>query len=115
MRKTFIAIGELNQKIAIEKPPTTVDSLNQKTGEWAVVCSVFAKVLPVRGREFFDASQVQSESTYKFTIRYRADVKAGQRIVWNDARYDIISEPMLLDGLKNWMEILASSGVRNAY
>ena len=114
MKKTVVSVGELNQRITIEAPPFSVDDLNQTTGNWTTVCSVWAKVIPVRGREFFEASRLQNETTYRFTIRYRKDVVATQRIVWLGKRYEIISEPMLLDGMRTWMEILASSGIRNA-
>lgn len=47
---------------------------------WTDVITVWAAIDPVSGREFYEASQNQSEVTHKIRCRYFSGLKAEQRI-----------------------------------
>lgn len=83
---------ELNRKITFRKPTITQDP---NTGEmietWTDYLSVFAKVEPLVGREYFAAAAVQSEDTTKFTIRFHDGLDVTMRIVFDGTEYNITS------------------------
>ncbi|WP_299452177.1 phage head closure protein [uncultured Pigmentiphaga sp.] len=88
---TYVAT-DLNRKITFRKLTLTQDP---NTGEmieaWADHVSVFARVEPLVGREYFAAAAVQAEDTTKFTMRYRGDITPDMRIAFDGDTYDIIS------------------------
>jgi SPP1 family predicted phage head-tail adaptor len=53
--------------------------------------SVWAKVIPVSGREFIEAKATQSENIYRFIIRYRKDLDTSMKITFNDRTFEIVS------------------------
>ena len=83
---------ELNRKITFQEEIITQDP---DTGEmvtaWVDVDSVFAKVEPLVGREYMAAAAIQAEDTTKFTCRYRGDLNASMRIVFDGKNYNIQS------------------------
>lgn len=83
---------ELTRKILFQRLVTTEDP---GTGDiiesWADFVSVFAKVEPLVGREYFAAAAVQAEDSVKFTMRYMAGLVASMRILLDGQHYNIKS------------------------
>lgn len=88
---TYVAT-DLNRKITFRKLTLTQDP---NTGEmieaWADHVSVFARVEPLVGREYFAAAAIQSEVQTKFTLRHRGDITPDMRIAFDGDSYDITS------------------------
>lgn len=86
------AATDLNRKITFRQLTITQDP---NTGEmietWTDYVSVFARVDPLVGREYFAAAAVQAEDSRKFTMRYRGDIDATMRIAFDGNEYDIQS------------------------
>ena len=83
---------ELNRKITfqqltIEQDPNTGAMLEV----WTDYASVFAKVEPLLGREFWAAAATQAEDSIKFTMRYMGGLDAAMRIAFNGGGYNITS------------------------
>lgn len=83
---------ELNRKITfqqltIEQDPSTGAMIEV----WADYTSVFAKVEPLLGREFWAAAATQSEDSIKFTIRHRGDLNTAMRIAFDGKDFNITS------------------------
>lgn len=108
-----ITIGQLDQRIALQSRSAGVDVLGQPSGAWATVATVWGRARPLRSRELFAAGQVQNVADVEFTIRYRADVRATWRLLWRGAAYDITGEPIDIDGQRQWMQLLAASGIKD--
>lgn len=83
---------ELNRKITFQEEIIGQDPV---TGEmvttWTDLATVFAKVEPLVGREYMAAAAIQAEDTTKFTCRYRGDLNASMRIVFDGKNYNIQS------------------------
>lgn len=83
---------ELNRKITIQESQITQDP---NTGEmivtWVDFVSVFAKIEPLVGREYLAAAAIQAENLCKFTMRYRGDINASMRIVFDGKLFNITS------------------------
>lgn len=83
---------ELNRKITFQAFTITQDPVTGEiTESWTDHVSVFAKVEPLVGREYFAAAAVQAEDTTKFTMRFRGDLDTAMRIVFDGQNYNITS------------------------
>lgn len=95
---TYVAT-DLNRKITFRQFTTVV---NPDTGtireEWADYVSVFARVDPLLGREYFAAAAVQAEDLTKFTIRHRGDIDPAMRIAFDGHEYNITSVQNIRSG-----------------
>ena len=107
-----ITAGQLDQRITLQQRSAGADVLGQPSGAWADVASVWAKARPLRSRELFAAGQIENVTDVEFTIRWRADVRNTWRVLWRGVAHDITGMPIDIDGQQQWLELLASSGVR---
>lgn len=105
--------GELDQRITVQTPASTVDALGQRTETWTDVATLWAQAQPLRGREFFAAGQVQSEAAVRFRIRYRTGIDGTMRVLWRGVPHAIVAEPMDVDGGKHTLELMCSAGIRD--
>jgi SPP1 family predicted phage head-tail adaptor len=80
---------------------------------WEELAEVWAAMEPLTGREFWAQQQVQSEITVRIRVRYRSDVLAGMRVVYNEAIYMIRN---VIDPLEKHEELhlMCSEGVRES-
>jgi SPP1 family predicted phage head-tail adaptor len=104
--------GKLNQRVTLQRRAAGADAMGQASGAWEDVATLWAQVLPLRGREFFAAAQVQQELSIKVTIRYRADVAPSMRLVWQGQPHDITGV-VQIGGKKDWLEVMALGGVKD--
>jgi SPP1 family predicted phage head-tail adaptor len=86
-----VSAGDLRHKVTIQSPPTTLDDSGHPTGSWTTVRTVCANVMPLRGRELFNAQQAQVRTTHKVTIRYMAGVTGKQRLLFGTRTLEIDS------------------------
>ena len=104
--------SKLRYRIKIMSRVVTQDSYGQNVISWVLLAELWANVMAIRGREFFAAAQVNAENTVKFTIRYRNDVTALNRIEYDNKAYDITGI-VPLEGRKDWLELIAIEGIKD--
>lgn len=109
--------GELIHRVRIEQRDPTLGALREQSKQWVPVVELRARCYPLRGREFFEASQQQSEITMRVRIRYRAGITDKMRLLWmgegNNEPYDIAAPPIMLGGKKVWMDLMVKHGIRD--
>ena len=99
--------GDLRERIGIWRRSVTVKS-GITSESWEMLCSAWARVEPLSGREYFQTAAVNRENSIRFTIRYRADVTAEMTIRWRGTDYGI--ESVVNPGGRNVaLEILTRS------
>lgn len=84
--------GRLNRRITIQERIETQNDMGEVVWTWVDVCTVWAEIAAVGGREFFAAQQVQSSVTHNILIRYRPGIVAKMRAVESNCdavAYDI--------------------------
>lgn len=108
-----ITAGQLDQRITLQSRAAGVDALGQPSGAWLDVATVWGRARPLRSRELFAAGAVGNVTDVEFTIRWRADVRVSWRILWRGQPYDITGEPIDVDAQRQWIQLLAASGVRD--
>lgn len=104
--------GQFDQLVTIQQRVPGQNARGQAVDQWTPVATVFAKVEPLRGREFFAAGQMQSEATTRITIRWRAGVDERNRVMWRGEPHDITAaiDP---EGQRQVIELMCVHGVRD--
>lgn len=82
------------ETVRIERNAPTRSARGAEVDVWTEVATVRAAVLPLTGREFYAAQQVNAEITYKVRLRYRADVTSGCRLVWRSQVLEVVGPPV---------------------
>lgn len=84
--------SELRHRVTIQEFVEQVDEYGTPTGQaWQDVCTVWAAVEPIQGREYILLQNTQSELTARIRIRYRPGIKPAMRVVYGDRIFDIQS------------------------
>lgn len=83
--------GRLRQRVRIQEPVDAQNGLGEMIRAWSTVATVWAAVEPLRGREFFDAEQVQAEISHRVRLRYRPGVDATMRVLFGSRVFQIQS------------------------
>lgn len=100
--------GKLDRRITIQEPVVSQDGYGEPIAtRWSDVATVRAQVIPVSGREYFDAAAVRAEKTTRFRIRWRRGVTETQRIVYDGRNYNIRS--IVEIGRREGLEIAAEA------
>ena len=100
--------GRLNARITIEQPTDTQNAVGDTVQTWAVLDTVAAEYVPLRGQEAVVADAMQASITCKFRIRWRDDVTAIMRIKWDGRIYNIKGPPIPL-GRRETLELMAEA------
>jgi SPP1 family predicted phage head-tail adaptor len=104
-------IGSMDQRVTLQRRTGSKDAVGQQAFTWTDVCTVWAQVQAVRGREFFAAAQAQQEQTVKVRIRYRTDIDATLRLVHKGVEHHITG--VIPVGRNEMLEIMCLEGVRD--
>lgn len=100
-------IWRLRHKITIQKETEVPDGGGGFEIGWTNFASgVFASVEPLRGRELFEAQQLQSEITHRIRLRYRPGIKAEMRVVFRSRIFRIVSPPINEKEENRWMQLM---------
>ncbi len=83
--------GQLDQRVTVERASTGVDGYGEVITGWTPVCTTWATVEPLSGREYFAASAAQSEVTTRIRMRYRPGITSADRVIHEGTTYGITS------------------------
>ncbi len=82
MKKAAIKIGDMRHRITFQSGAEIEDEHHGHTIQWNNIATVWAKVDPVSGNEFYYSQQLKNTITHKITIRYRNDINVEMRIIF---------------------------------
>jgi SPP1 family predicted phage head-tail adaptor len=91
--------GKYRHKITIQQPGTIRNEYGEIVEGYIDFLETRAQFKPLYGRQLFAAEGSGSESTVTFAIRYRTGIKANFRIRYQGEIYEILYDPMDVDGL----------------
>ena len=101
--------GRLRHRITFERQAKQGGDFDNKPNPWkAIALGVPASVEPLRGREFTEAQQVQSQLTHKITTRWceaLGAVKTIDRIKMGDRVFNITAA-INVDERNKWLEFM---------
>jgi SPP1 family predicted phage head-tail adaptor len=105
--------GNLIHRIQIQRRVKVDNSRGEVVYSWVKHVNLRAEKNPLRGREFFEAAQVQSEITTRWRIHWRRDIDATMRVVELTGQkmlYDIKAPPIEVAGQRDWLDLMCSAG-----
>lgn len=83
--------GQLTQRVTVERFTSAQDDTGQMIEAWTPLCTTWAAVEPLVGREFFAAGAGQSVVTTRIRLRYRPGITSADRVTHAGTIYNIQS------------------------
>lgn len=81
----------MNQRVTIQSASRVVDAGGGNALTWADVATVWARVMPIIGREQIEAGALQGVTTYRVTIRWRTGITHSVRLLWGSKYLNVRS------------------------
>lgn len=83
--------GKYRHQVYLQAPAKTFDTEGQEVVTWTTVATVWAEIVPLTGREYFQAKAVNAEIADRVTLRYRRGIKTTWRLLYGVRALEIIS------------------------
>lgn len=109
----MISAGELDQRVTFQQQTATKNAIGEDVVTCTDVCTVWAKVMPLRGNAFIAANQQRHTVDVRFLIRARSGLTTGMRLLWKSVVYDVTN---LIPGTGKYagtLEVMAVQGVHD--
>lgn len=103
-------IGNMRQRITIQKESRGGDSGGGFEENWTDVATRWAGVRPVTGRERETGMQLEAQVTHIVTMRYLDGLNPGMRILLKGRALNI-RRVLNLEERNRWMELQCEEGV----
>lgn len=107
----MLLAGQLDQRITLQRRVSNVDGAGQDVYTWTPLAEVWARAQPLRGKEYFAASQTQATVDVRFVIRWRDDIDETMRVLWRGEPHAIVSPPIDPEGHRESLELMCVKGV----
>ena len=105
----------LRHRLTLQEEVQTGDDAGGYVRSWEDVTDVWAQIIPaksssLRGAENLFAAQLQASTSHLITLRYRNDITASHRLIFESRVFNIraIADP---DGKRERLELLVEEGV----
>jgi SPP1 family predicted phage head-tail adaptor len=86
-----VAAGKLGHRIELHSASETSDDYGDVLESWSSYATVWARVMPLQGRELLLAQQVNAELTHQVEIRYNSTVTTTHRVILGSRTLEIVS------------------------
>ncbi len=83
--------GKLNERVTIQVPRETRNTLGETRLTWDDLATVWARVEGMSSREVLQAMQANAVVSHKIHIRYRSGVDHEARVMWRGRHMEIAS------------------------
>lgn len=105
----MLSTGRMKQ-ITIQRQSQTQDSTGAPVEGWTDVCTVMAQMIPLQGKEYWQAKQTQSKASLRLVLHYLPGLTDGldssMRVVLADGSiYQIESPPINPGGLNKEIQL----------
>ena len=109
----MISAGNMRHRLTLQSKSATRNSIGEEVVTWADVASVWGEARPIRGKEFYEANQVQQTLDVRFIIRQRFGITTDMRLLWKSVPYDITAVIEGTGGYLGTLELHGLNGARN--
>ena len=86
-----MSAGELDKRIQIRDFTMALNAMGTPVQTWYTLDTVWAKIEPLTGKEYFDAQKENAEVDTRVKIRFRRKMKPSQRLLYGSRLYKIQS------------------------
>lgn len=84
-------IGQLRQRLALERLVRIADGAGGFTESWAVEATLWGRLRPLQGGEAVAAGRLSGRHMHEITIRYRVGVDPSMRFRMGARVFEIVS------------------------
>ncbi|MBX3492411.1 MAG: phage head closure protein [Parvibaculum sp.] len=84
-----MSAGAMRERVTLQAPVRTPDGAGGADVTWNDVATVWASVMALSGRERPAGERMEARRRLQVLIRYRSDVTAAMRLVWQGRALDI--------------------------
>ena len=87
-----MSIGERRHRVVFQAHGSTQDAFGEADPTYTTLCTSWALVQPMKGRELIAANEVHAEVTTRIVTRNRTELASlapDDRATWNGHTYDI--------------------------
>jgi SPP1 family predicted phage head-tail adaptor len=88
---TSVDFSELDKRITLQQRAETQGASGGQDVTWTDVLSCWAKISPVSGRALDVAASLQAQVSHVVTIRYRPNITAKMRVLFQSRTFDIVA------------------------
>lgn len=110
MKCCDMSAGKLRHRISIQRKERTPDGAGGWYDTWVEKWKVYAQIKPSSGGENLVAMRLQASITHDIVIRYLPDIKASDKIVFEDRSFNIVSI-IDVEERKRWYQLRCEEGV----
>jgi SPP1 family predicted phage head-tail adaptor len=100
--------GKIDRLVVLQTKSVTRNAVNEEVVDWNTLATVWAERRDLRGREYFQAQQVNAEISAVFRIRYRTDVTATMRLVESGKAYELVAPPVEI-GRREGLDLMCAA------
>lgn len=87
-------VGQFRHRVTIQRNEQKRSARGEVLDNWITLAkNVPAEVMPLVGREFYQAQQVNTELTHMVKVRYRNELKSQDRIQFRGQTYEVAAPP----------------------
>ncbi len=82
--------GKLRHQITIQQNTPARNGKGEEIDSWSTFATRYAAVIPLTGRELFNAQQRHAEAELRMELRYFSGVTTKMRVSWDSRLFDIL-------------------------
>lgn len=86
--------GTLRYRVEVEAHIEERDEGGGVVERWERLCTRWADIHPIRGREVFQAQAIDARITHKVTMRYLPTLTASHRLVFAGRIFHMLTPPL---------------------
>lgn len=91
MRSLLLDAGSLRHELVLQSAAPLPDGLGGHAESWSEIASLFGLIEPVSANSVAGAGQTLETVTHRITMRSRADIRSGMRLVRGPRVFDIVT------------------------
>lgn len=110
MKCNQICAGSLRHKISLQQYILYDDGMGGQQEIWDEYAEVWARISPLSGTEAVVGMQLQDSISHDILLRYRDDVKAKHRVVYEGREFNIRSV-IDIEERKRFLQLRCEEGV----
>lgn len=100
--------GELDQRLSLLQPALVKDSLGQRVTTYALVTTVWARLLSMVSREAARAGAIDGGATLGFRVNWRTGIDRTWRVQWRGRQYELVAEPIDVKGARVALDLMCT-------
>ena len=86
--------GKLRHRITLQQPNHTRSETGDVTTTWSTFATPWAAVVPLAGRDFYNAKAINSDITHRVEMRYMDGVLPTMRVLHEGRVLELVSPPI---------------------